>query len=73
MPLSQEQTDQLVEDVAAIKRAVIGEEKTGQKGLVKRMEIIEIWKDSITIRIATISGGLFVVGIIARYIITGKI
>lgn len=43
-------------DLEEIKMSVSGSTKLGIKGLAKRMEVLESWKDNITLRVAYTSG-----------------
>ncbi len=54
--------EQLFRDIEEIKRAVIGDTKWGQKGLIRRVDGLESWKDSINLKIAYTTG--FVVAIV---------
>lgn len=60
------------EDTCLIKRAVIGEESTGQNGLVKDVAELKAWRSKVTIKVASISGALTVVMLIAKYIFLEK-
>ncbi len=43
-------------DLEEIKMSVSGSTKLGIKGLAKRMEVLESWKDNINLRVAYTSG-----------------
>jgi len=65
--ISQSELQELFNDVKEIRRAVVGETKWGEKGLIKRVESIESWKNNINLKVAWTSG--LVVGAIecAKY------
>lgn len=60
-PEQNEQFSQLVEDVAAVKKAVIGDEAYGQVGLVHRVTALEAWRGKVMIQIAAVSGAAAVI------------
>lgn len=48
----------ITSDVADLRKAVIGDETFGQEGLVHRVKDLETWKAKVTIRMATVAGGV---------------
>lgn len=66
--MTPEREQQLFDDVGAIKRAVIGDEPTGQVGLVKRVGALEVWRDKWQIKTAGVVGGAGVVGVLLKYL-----
>lgn len=51
-----EKLDQLVNDVAEIKTALVGNTKLGIKGIIKEHKELMAWKDRMNLRIAFWSG-----------------
>lgn len=56
--------ERLEKDVAEIKGAIIGNETFKQQGIISRVMSLENWRNSVTIKVAKISGGAAVVAII---------
>jgi hypothetical protein len=52
---------QLKQDVADIRRALLGNEAYNEDGLVKRVSKLEAWRDSLTVKIAGVVGGAAVI------------
>lgn len=61
--------DDLIMDVKQIKQAVVGDTKWGQKGLIKRVELLESWKDSVNLKTAFYSGSATVVVLVVGKLI----
>lgn len=61
------------ESLAIIDRAVLGEERAGHRGLVKRMDYMETWKVNLDIRMATYAGFAVCLGYIVKYLVKGAI
>lgn len=59
--MNQEEIRQLLQDVREIKRALTGDTKWGEPGLIKDVAALKGWKDSLSLRIAYYSGGATVV------------
>lgn len=53
-----QQMEQLSQDVADIKRALLGNEAYSEQGLVKRVTALEKWRAWLTLRIAIVTGGV---------------
>lgn len=51
-----EQLDQLVNDVAEIKKALVGDTKWRTPGLIKEVESLKAWRDKMNLRIMFWSG-----------------
>lgn len=54
--ISQEDIRQLINDVAEIKTAIVGNSKLGIEGLSKRVDSLEKWRTKLNLRIAFWSG-----------------
>lgn len=67
--MTPESEQKLIEDVGAIKRAVLGEEATGHRGLVKEMMDLKMWQAKINLRIATVSGICVGAAFILKYLL----
>ena len=65
--------DNLNDKVAMMERAVVGEERAGHRGLVKRVDLLESWRVNIDIRIATYTGAGIAVSFLIRYFMKGTI
>ena len=59
-------SDKISGDVAAIRRAVIGEEEFGHTGLVARVDRMQQWQVKQDLRAAAIGGGSAVVVLLAK-------
>jgi len=53
--------EQLKQDVADIKRALLGNENYQEEGLMQRVSSLEKWRQSLTVKIAGVVGGAAVV------------
>lgn len=54
--ISNDEFQELRQDVSEIKKAVIGDTKWGTIGLIRRVEKLEGWRDNINLRVAFTSG-----------------
>ncbi len=61
------------DDIHDVKMAVVGNEKLGIPGLSARVNLLEVWRRNLDLRIATMSGGVFVVLFAVKYFLTGKL
>jgi hypothetical protein len=52
---------QMKQDVAEIKRALLGSEQYQEVGLVRRVAGLEKWRESLTVKIALFTGGFIAV------------
>jgi hypothetical protein len=52
---------QLKQDVADIKRALLGSEAYREEGLMQRVSGLEKWRDNLSVKIAGVVGGAAVV------------
>jgi hypothetical protein len=55
---TKEEKTKLLDDVGKIKRAVMGEEDTGQIGLVRQMEDVNKWRRKLTLKMAAVVGAV---------------
>lgn len=54
--MTPDQIEALQNDIREIKQAVIGDPKLGLNGLVNDMSEMKSWRNSITIKVAVVSG-----------------
>ena len=54
--MSQQDIEQLKDDVATIKRALLGDDNWREKGLLDRVESIEKWRSNVNLKVAFYSG-----------------
>ena len=66
--LTSEQIGKLLEDVALIKRAVVGEEMTGHSGLVAEVRDLKNWRSKLDLRVASVTGGVMILGFVIKYL-----
>ena len=56
--MTPEEIKKMADDIHQIKQAVIGDKDVGLNGLVNDMASMKQWRDSITIRVAMVSGAV---------------
>jgi hypothetical protein len=52
-------------------QAVVGNEATGTTGLVKRVRSLEKWREGMMLKLATVTGGAIVIGLLLKYVFKG--
>jgi hypothetical protein len=70
-PVTREEFDELKTMVTEVHSAIVGCEDIGHKGLVRRMRDLEVWKDSMVVKITLVTGLVTGAGFVIRFIITG--
>jgi hypothetical protein len=64
--------ESMAEDIAMIKRAVLGEKPTGTPGLVHDMQSMKLWRETLNLRIATVTGIFLGAAFVVKYLLTGS-
>lgn len=60
---AKQKLDKACSDVHAIKIALVGDDRLGVPGVISELRDLKVWRTSLDLRIATISGGIAVVAI----------
>lgn len=64
-----EKLEQLFDDVAEIKRALLGETKWGEPGLIKDVKALKAWRNKMQLKMAFWSGVGGVIALIGQAVI----
>jgi hypothetical protein len=54
--MNQAELQQLLDDIREIKRALVGDTKWGEPGLIKDVKSLQKWRQSVTMKVAFYSG-----------------
>ena len=75
--MSQQELQQLLEDIREIKQALQGSSKWGRSGLIEDVKGLKLWQQQVKLRIAFYSGAGTVLGLLlsklAEYLTQHKI
>lgn len=62
----EQEFQQMRQEVSDVRRAVIGDEKFGEDGLVKRVKKLEDWRAWLMLKLAMVIGVVATIGWLAR-------
>lgn len=67
--MNEEAWRNLERKVDEVHTAVVGDERLGHPGLVRRVGRLEDWRDSLTLKIAGVSGVVTGIGLVVQWLL----